>query len=134
MIALFEHKEVCGRMAEFVKFSVPDELKAKQGTILEKIRKTGKLKVGANEVTKAIERGVAKLVVIAEDVSPPEIVMHLPILCKEKGVPFSYASTKKNLGQYAGIGVGTSAVAVIDEGESKKDFLDLTKKLSELSK
>ena len=121
-------------MAEAVKFSVPEELKAKQATILEKIRKTGKIKIGANEATKAAERGTAKLIVIAEDVSPPEIVMHLPILCREKNIPLSYVSTKKGLGQYTGIEVGTAAIAVLDEGDAKKDFADLTKKLGELMK
>ena len=37
---------------------------------------------GNDETTKAIERGNSKLVVIAEDVEPPEVVAHLPILCE----------------------------------------------------
>jgi len=121
-------------MAEYVKFSVPDELRAKQAALLEKAAKSGKVKIGANEATKAAERGTAKLVVIAEDVSPPEIVMHLPLICREKNIPFSYVSTKKGLGQYAGIDVGTSAVAVLDEGEAKKEFADFVKKLQDLAK
>ncbi|HIH09159.1 MAG TPA: 50S ribosomal protein L7ae [Candidatus Diapherotrites archaeon] len=121
-------------MAEFVKFSVPEDLKARQSGLLEKIRKSGKVRVGSNEATKAIERGVAKLVVIAEDVTPPEIVMHLPLICREKGIPFSYISTKKGLGQAVGIEVGTAAIAVIDEGETKKDFADFTRKLAEVTK
>ena len=121
-------------MAEYIKFSVPEELRAKQATLLEKFAKTGKTRIGANEATKAAERGVAKLIVIAEDVSPPEIVMHLPLVCREKNIPFTYVSTKKGLGQYMGIDVGTSAVAIIDEGEAKKDFADFVKKLQEIAK
>ena len=121
-------------MADFIKFSVPEELRARQAGLLEKIKKGGKVRVGANEATKAAERGVAKLVVIAEDVSPPEIVMHLPLICKEKNIPFSYVSTKKGLGQYVGLEVGTAAIAVVDEGETKKEFADFTKKLQEISK
>ena len=49
-------------------------------------------------MTKAIERGNAKFVVIAEDVNPKEVVMHLPVLCDEKQVPYSYVATKKELG------------------------------------
>ncbi len=121
-------------MQAHVKFSVPEELKAVQGQILERIKKTGKVKVGSNEATKAAERGVAKLVIIAEDVSPPEIVMHLPLICKEKNIPYSYATTKKALGQYVGVDVGTSAVAVVDEGDQKKEFADLVRKISEVTK
>ena len=119
-------------MAAFVKFNIPAELKTKQLTILEKVKKTGKVRIGINECTKAVERGTAKLIIIAEDVSPPEIVMHLPVLCAEKNVPFTYASTKKELGEKVGLGVGTSAVALTDEGEAKKELVDLVKKLKEL--
>src|SRR3989338_7938821 len=101
-------------MAEFVKFSMPEELRARQAVLLEKIKKSGKVKIGANEATKAAERGSAKLIVVAEDVSPPEIVMHLPLICREKNIPFSYVSTKKGLGQYIGLEVGTASIAVLD--------------------
>ena len=46
--------------------------------IVEVARETGKIRKGVNEVTKAIERGQAKVVIAAEDVNPPEIIMHLP--------------------------------------------------------
>jgi len=46
-----------------------------------------------NEVTKSIERQLAKLIVMAEDVSPPEILFHIPLLCEEKGIPYAYLST-----------------------------------------
>ena len=113
---------------------MPEELKTKQKAILEKTKKSGKIKIGSNEATKASERGTAKLIVIAEDVSPPEIVMHLPLICKEKGIPYSFVSTKKDLGAIVGIEVGTAAIAVLDEGETKKDFADLTKKIQEIAK
>jgi large subunit ribosomal protein L7Ae len=77
-------------MAEYVKFSVPKEIIEAQTSLLTKLKKTGKIRIGANEATKAVERATAKLVLIAEDVSPPEIVMNLPVLCKEKNIPFSY--------------------------------------------
>ena len=121
-------------MAEYVKFSMPEELKARQDDLLKKIRKNGKIRVGANEATKAAERGNAKLIIIAEDVTPPEIVMHLPIICKEKNIPVSYATTKKALGGATGIAVGTAAIAIIDEGDAKKDFEDFVKKIHDASK
>lgn len=121
-------------MADFVKFSVPKELQEKQAGILEKVRKNGKVRIGSNEVTKAVERGNAKLVMIAQDVSPPEIVMHLPVLCSEKNVPFTYFSTKKELGEKIGLKVGTSSAVIVTEGDAKKDIEDLSKKLLELRK
>lgn len=121
-------------MADFVKFNVPKELQEKQFLVIEKVRKNGKIKIGSNEVTKAIERGNAKLVMIAQDVSPPEVVMHLPVLCAEKNIPFTYVSTKKELGERIGLKVGTSSAVVISEGDAKKEIEDLSKKLLELRK
>jgi len=58
------------------KNAVPKELLERALHILEKSRKSGKVRIGTNECTKHIERGTAKLVYIAEDVSPKEVVMH----------------------------------------------------------
>ena len=60
---------------------------AKVLDIVEIARTSGKIRKGANEATKAIEKGDAKLVVYAGDVNPKEVIMHLPLLCKEKNIP-----------------------------------------------
>lgn len=91
--------------------------------IVEKAAKTGKIDKGINEVTKAIERGVAKLVVYASDVNPKELTQHLPILAKEKGIKCVEADSKEKLGIAAGIGISTGAVAVIQPGEAKLESL-----------
>lgn len=121
-------------MAEFVKFELPKELADKQLALLEKVAKSGKIRIGSNETTKAVERGQAKLALIAKDVDPKEVVMHLPLLCEEKGIAYSYVDTKKELGEKAGIKVGTAAIAVVDAGETAKDVENLAKKLGELKK
>ncbi len=85
---------------------------------VEVAKTTGKIKKGSNEVTKVIERGQAKLVVIAKDVNPPEITMHIPLLCKEKGVPCVEVPTREELGAAAGLQVGTAAVVIMEPGEA----------------
>ncbi|MBU0460298.1 MAG: ribosomal L7Ae/L30e/S12e/Gadd45 family protein [Nanoarchaeota archaeon] len=95
---------------------------ADEAKILEAVeiaRTSGKIRKGANEATKAIEKGLAKLVVYAADTSPKEVVMHLPLLCKDKNVPCLEISKKEDLGAAAGLPVATAAVAVIKEGEAK---------------
>ncbi|MGV8162598.1 MAG: ribosomal L7Ae/L30e/S12e/Gadd45 family protein [Candidatus Nanoarchaeia archaeon] len=87
--------------------------------VVEIAKKSGKLKKGTNEVTKAIEKGTAKLVVIAGDVSPKEITMHLPMMCKDKGIPCIEVPSKEELGAAAGMGLGTVAVAITDAGDAK---------------
>ena len=92
--------------------------------IVEKAAKTGKVDKGVNEVTKAVERGVAKFVVVASDVDPKELVQHLPILCKEKGIKFAEADSREKLGISVGINRPTAAVAVIEAGEADLDSLE----------
>ncbi len=96
--------------------------------VVEKARKTGKIDKGTNEVTKAVERGVAKLVVYASDVNPKEIVAHLPVICKEKGIPCEECDSKQKLGIAIGIPVSASAVAIIEAGDAEKDIAVLKKK------
>ena len=93
--------------------------------IIEVARKTGKIRKGCNEVTKVIEKGEAKFVAYALDVTPKEIIMHLPILAKEKGIKCIAVEKKEELGAAAGLPVGTAAVAVTTEGDAK----DLIKNL-----
>ena len=93
--------------------------------VVEKAKKTGKIDKGINEVTKAVERGVAKLVVVAKDVSPKELTQHLPILCNEKKIKFIEADSRQKLGIAAGLGVSCSAIAVIEAGQAAKDITSL---------
>ncbi|MFH1607870.1 MAG: ribosomal L7Ae/L30e/S12e/Gadd45 family protein [archaeon] len=90
--------------------------------IIEKARRTGKIEKGTNEVTKAIERGTAKLVVYAGDVEPKEIVQHIPFLCKEKGIKCVEVDNRKKLGIAVGLPVAASSVAVIEVGDAEGDI------------
>lgn len=105
----------------YVKFETPQKLQDELKRLLDKIADTrgSKIRKGMNETTKSIERSTAKLVVIAEDVTPPEIVLHLPILCEEKGIPFGYVENQDDLGHAVRINVSASAIAVEDAGSSQ---------------
>ena len=116
----------------YVKFEVTDQLVEKTYKAVEQARETGKIKKGTNETTKAVERGLAKLVVIAEDVDPPEVVAHLPLLCDEKKIPYTYVPSKKKLGEAAGIEVQAAAVAIIEPGDADalvKEIIDEVTKI-----
>lgn len=91
--------------------------------IVEKASKTGKVEKGVNEVTKAVERGIAKVVVVASDVDPKELTQHLPILCEEKKIQFVQVDSKEKLGISVQINRPTAAVAIIEAGEAKLDSL-----------
>ncbi len=110
------------------KIEASKELSEKVLEAIEVAKATGKIKKGANEVTKALERGTAKVAAIAKDVSPPEIIMHIPLLADEKGITCIEIASKEELGASAGLSVGTAAVAIVEEGEAKDLVKEITKK------
>ena len=116
-------------MMGYVDFETPKELVPQIAEMLSVAKESGKLKKGINEATKAIERKTAQFVILAGDVSPEEIVVHIPMLCKEKGIQYAFVPTKKELGGAIGIMVGTSAVAVENAGGAAEKLQDIVKRL-----
>jgi large subunit ribosomal protein L7Ae len=114
------------------KFEVPKELVDSVYQVLEEAKRTGKIRKGTNETTKSVERAEAKLVVIAEDVNPPEIIMHIPMLCEEKSIPYVFVPKKTELGAAAGLPVGSSAIAVVSPGEAAKKLQNVVRELEVL--
>ena len=105
--------------AYYVKFDTPEDLVS---PILEALRvaaQTGKVRKGTNEATKAIERGISKLIVIAEDVEPPEVVAHLPLICEEQKTAYAFVPNKQELGKALGIDVTSAAAAILDAGDAQ---------------
>ncbi len=121
-------------MPMYVRFETPEELATQALESIEKASTTGKISKGTNEVTKQVERGQAKLVLMAEDVSPEEILAHVPILCEEKGIPYGYVPSKGELGAAAGLPVATAAVAVVDPGAGAEAVEEVAKKFAALKK
>ena len=119
---------------KYVTFEMPKDLAEDVYNTLEVVSKSGKIRKGVNEVTKALERGLAKLVILAEDIEPEEIAMHLPLLAKEKSAGIAYVPTKQELGAAIGISVSCAAVAVVDAGKSEKEISDIISKVNALNK
>lgn len=117
-----------------VEFEIPKDLVNKVLQAVEIAKNTGKIKKGTNETTKAIERGKAKLVIIAQNVEPKEIVMHLPVLCEEKKCEYVYVPSKEELGRAAGINVPTASACIIEPGEAKNLIEEIIKKIKTIKK
>ena len=118
----------------YVRFQVPKEAVDKAYQLLQVAKDTGKLRKGTNESTKAIERGIAKLVVIAEDVEPPQVVAHLPILCEERKISYLYVPSKLELGKSAGLDVGSAEISVVEPGDGAQSLKDLLKIVENIKK
>jgi large subunit ribosomal protein L7Ae len=118
----------------YVKFEVPKDMVDKAYQLVQVAKDSGKLRKGTNESTKAVERAVAKLVLIAEDVDPPQVVAHLPILCEERKISYLFVPSKLELGRAAGIDVGCAAITVLDGGEGAKTLKELIDSNEQLRK
>ena len=118
----------------FVEWEPTEELQKKALEALEIAKDTGRIKKGINEATKSIERGIARLVIVAEDVEPQEVIMYLPGLCDDKKAPYIFVKSKVDLGNAAGIERPTAAVAIIVDGKAKELVDDLVEKINGLRK
>ncbi len=102
----------------YVTYEVPKEIADAAYEALQIAAKTGAVRKGTNETTKAIERAQAKLVIIAEDVDPPEVVAHLPLLCEERKIPYTFVPTREQIGKALGIDVPAAAASITKEGDA----------------
>ena len=118
----------------YVKFEVPKELSEKALQVVQVAKDSGKVRKGTNESTKAVERAVARLVLIAEDVDPPQVVAHIPILCEERKIPYLFVPSKLDLGRAAGIDVCCAAVTVLEAGEGARSLKEVTDSIDQLKK
>ena len=118
-------------MSVHIAFETPKDIQEQVYELGKAIGKDGrgKIKKGANEVTKAAERGVATMIVMAENVNPSELLAHIPMICKEKGIPFIYVEDQGYLADSAGMTAGTrtAAVAVLEVGKEAQDIFNEVK-------
>ncbi len=116
----------------YVNIKIPKELSDLAYEVLQVARDTGKLNKGTNETTKAVERGIAKLVYIAEDVDPPEIVAHLPLLCDERKITYIFVPSRTQLGTSAGLDVSSASVSIINPGDAKELLEEMINKITKI--
>ncbi|GLI81179.1 13 kDa ribonucleoprotein-associated protein [Penicillium cataractarum] len=77
------------------------------------------VKKGANETTKTLNRGTSELVVLAADTTPLPIILHLPLLCEDKNVPYVYVPSKMALGRACGVSRPVIAVSITTNDASE---------------
>ena len=110
---------------EYAKFEAPKEIVDKSLEALRLAKQSGAVRKGVNEVTKSIERGLAALVLIAGDVDPEEVVMHLPTMCEQKKVPYLFIPAKLDLGKAAGLNVPCTAASIEKAGEGQAQMKEV---------
>ena len=77
------------------------------------------LKKGANEATKTLNRGISEFIVMAADAEPIEILLHLPLLCEDKNVPYVFVPSKAALGRACGVSRSVISASITSNNASK---------------
>ena len=105
-----------------------NDMTIKVQDLIKDSAKKGFLKKGANEATKALNRGIAQIIVMAADTEPLEIVLHLPLLWEDKNVPYIFLPSQHSLGAACGVSRNIIACAIVSDGEQS----DLQNRVNEL--
>lgn len=110
-------------------------LRARAKTIAAKAKQVRR---GVKEVVKALKKETKGVCVIAGDISPIDVITHVPILCEEANVPYVYVHSKEELGAAGMTKRPTSVMLVLPEGtkgsvkmssDDKKEFDDMYSKI-----
>uniref|UniRef100_A0A1Q3F152 H/ACA snoRNP protein NHP2 n=1 Tax=Culex tarsalis TaxID=7177 RepID=A0A1Q3F152_CULTA len=83
------------------------------------------LRNGLKDVQVRLRKGETGLVIFAGDVTPVEIMCHLPAVCEERNIPYCYTPSRKDLGAAMGVKRGTVAMMIREH----PDYQDLFDKL-----
>ncbi|KAK1236591.1 snoRNA-binding protein [Marasmius sp. AFHP31] len=95
------------------------KLLKKLNKTIKKASKARQVKRGVKEVVKGIRKGEKGLLVLAADISPIDIISHLPVLSEEAGVPYVFVSSKEELGFASSTKRPTSCVMICPDQKKK---------------
>ncbi len=123
-------------MSVHMTFETPEDLANKIYEMID-MNKNGRVKKGSNEVTKAAERGTAQFIILAEDVNPPELLAHIPLICEEKDIPYGYVPSQEFLAKGVGMAKGANAASVaimeVTKGAQEK-FHEVVEEINAIKK
>jgi H/ACA ribonucleoprotein complex subunit 2 len=92
------------------------------------VKKASSAKVvrrGVKEVVKALRKGEKGFCIIAGDISPIDVISHLPIMCEDRNVPYIYVPSKHDLGTAASTKRPTSCVLISPKSDfSERELYD----------
>jgi len=132
-------------LAPIAKPLATKKLNKKALKLVKQAAKSKQLKRGVKEVVKALRKGSKGLCLIAGDISPIDVITHVPILCEEANVPYVYVPSKEELGTAGATKRPTSCMLILPvppksagaaDGQPSKmsdEFEEIVKEVNELS-
>ena len=110
------------------------ELTVKLMDLVQQASQYKQLKKGANEATKTLNRGISDLIIMAADTEPLEVLLHLPLLCEDKNVPYVFVPSKIALGRACGVSRPVISCSILSNEASQLngDIQALRQKIEQL--
>ena len=96
-----------------------DKLSKKLLKLTKRGMKDKLVKRGVKETVKAVRKGAKGIVIIAADISPIDVLSHLPILCEDKSIPYMYVKSRAEIGEACKTKRPTSCVMICKPDKSK---------------
>ncbi|XP_068746148.1 H/ACA ribonucleoprotein complex subunit 2-like protein [Montipora capricornis] len=118
--ATLDYDELVKRVCAIAKPLAGRKLTKRLYKTVKKASKAKSLRRGVKEVAKALRKEEKGFVVIAGDISPIDVISHIPVACEDKKVPYAYVPSKFDLGAASQTKRPTSIVLV----KSHEDFKD----------
>lgn len=87
--------------------------------LVQQANNYNELKRGANEATKTLNRNQSELIIMAADTEPLELLLHLPLLCEDKNVPYVFVRSKQALGRASGVQRSVVACSIVQKDTSQ---------------
>lgn len=128
-------------LLQLVKKYAPETRKARQQRLQKAAQETKKggaaalkapiaVLTGLQEVTRAIEKNTARLVVIANNVDPIELVLWMPNLCRANKIPYAIVKDKARLGDAVGQKTATCVAFTDVNAEDEGSLKDLIRSVN----
>lgn len=117
------YEELLALVSVIAKPMASRKLTKKLYKAVKKAQKAKRLKRGVREVVKGLRKNEKGVVVLAGDVSPIDVISHIPVFCEDKGVPYCYVPSRKGLGTAGGTKRPTSVV-LIQSSDQYKELYD----------
>ncbi|KAI2790825.1 H/ACA ribonucleoprotein complex subunit NHP2 [Penicillium oxalicum] len=142
-----------GAVVPFANPLVEDKQAKKVLKSVKKAAVNKSLKRGVKEVVKALRKSPipaanvkvdipSGVVILAADISPMDVISHIPVLCEDHGIPYVFVTSRAELGASAATKRPTSVVMVtpksaknkkLDEGADGEDFGKVFEELAKLA-
>lgn len=109
-----------------------DSLREKIMKLARHLNREKNLRRGVKDVVKAIKKGSRGIVILAADVSPVDVMSHIPVMCEDAGIPYVFVRSRMELGVAAETKKPTSVVLMLKPKSDKLEekFTKLHSKLT----